>query len=71
MFITLTNMSSGFEELPIAINSDVIVAVFDSKTSDEEDAPIGTFIYSSKEQTWMVKESVNEVTKLLNKRSLK
>jgi hypothetical protein len=58
MIIALSNNSKGFESTEILVNTDFIVSVFEGK---DEDGNSSTFIFSSLNNTWTVKETVAEV----------
>ena len=58
MFVLLTNGSKGYEGMAVAINTQVIVSVYESK--DIELDQIHTVVYSPN-NTWVVRETVDEV----------
>ena len=69
MFIELTNASEGFEGRAIAIRTDIITSVFESKISKPEDekTKYGTFVFSQATgSSWQVKEKVSKVVELIN-----
>jgi Icc-related predicted phosphoesterase len=65
--IILTNASSEHLDKPVAIKEDLIVSVFKStvKVEGEDDREV-TFVFAPPHGTWEVKESVEEVVKLIN-----
>jgi hypothetical protein len=62
--IKLTNATKEFTDTPILLNPDFIVSIYG--TIDENDELI-TMIYSSLQQTWVVKETVNEIFGMISK----
>lgn len=58
MFVRLTNGSKGYEGMAVAINTQVIVSVYESK--DIELDKVHTVVYSP-DTTWVVQETVDEV----------
>ena len=72
MFITLTNIAPAHKDKKVVLNSDIIVSMFTATVTREavEDEPAViedvTFIHCPPHGTWEVKESMSEVTRLLN-----
>ena len=72
MFITLTNIAPAHKDKQVVLNSDIIVSMFTATVTreavDEEPAVVEdvTFIHCPPHGTWEVKESMSEVTRLLN-----
>lgn len=62
--IKLTNATQEFAGAPILLNPSFIVSIYG--TIDENEEPI-TMIYSSLQQTWVVKETVNEIFGMISK----
>lgn len=56
--IKLTNATSQFVGEPILLNTDFIVSVY--ATVDEDENKV-TMIYTSLQQSWVVKETVDEI----------
>lgn len=54
----------GFIGSTILLNPDFIVSIYG--TINENDEPV-TMIYSSLQQTWVVKETVNEIFGMISK----
>lgn len=63
MFVLLTNGSKGYEGMAVAINSQVIISVFESKNA--ETGEVSTVVYSN-DNNWVVQESVAEVVAKLS-----
>ena len=72
MFITLTNIAPAHKDKKVVLNSDIIISMFAATVTREavEDEPAivedVTFIHCPPPGTWEVKESMSEVTGLLN-----
>ena len=67
MFIVLTNASEGFEGTKMAINTSIIVSVFEKNIAEEgAKKKMATFVFASDKLSWQVKESVVEVVGRLN-----
>ena len=63
MFIKLTNAIEEFEDKPILINTAHIISVIEMSINDVS----VTNVYSITKENWNVKESVEQVYKLINK----
>ena len=63
MIIKLTNMSNGHRHNTLLINTRHILSVFEKELDDER----VTSIYTVIQQSWDVKESVDEILKMINK----
>lgn len=61
MIIKLTNNAEEFKGKPLLINSEHIMTVFEIENDDE----ISTNVYSITQQSWNVKETVEEIYKLV------
>ena len=61
MIIKLTNNAEEFKGKPLLINSEHIMTVFEVQNDDE----ISTNIYSITQQSWIVKESLEDIYKLI------
>ena len=60
--LKLTNAVEQYEGQPLLLNSDFIVSVYG--TVDEKDNDISV-IYSSIQQTWFVKETVEQIFEMM------
>ena len=63
MFITLTNQADGFEGEPVLINADIIATVREER---RKELPQKTYVFCPPHGTWEVRESIEEISKLLN-----
>lgn len=63
MIIKLTNMSNGHRHNALLINSRHILSVFEVELDDEK----RTTIYTVTQQSWDVKESLDQIYKMINK----
>ena len=63
MFIKLTNAVDQFDGDPILINVSHIISVTEAVVNDKTI----TNIYSTTKENWNVKESIDQVYKLINK----
>jgi hypothetical protein len=63
MLIKLTNGAEGFEGQALAINTDVVLSVFETVN---ESGKKETFVFAGQVATWKVQESVEEIVKLFN-----
>lgn len=61
--IKLTNANEKFLNQPFLINPDQILTVFTAPTEDGKG--IATFIYAQNKESWMVKESIDEIFALI------
>jgi hypothetical protein len=61
MIIKLTNNAEEFKGKPLLINTEHIMTVFEVKNDDET----STNIYSITQQSWIVKESLEDIYKLI------
>lgn len=61
MIIKLTNNAEEFKGKPLLINTEHIMTVFEIENDDE----ISTNVYSITQQSWNVKETVEEIYKLV------
>ena len=61
MIIKLTNNAKEFKDKPLLINTEHIMTVFEVENDDE----ISTNIYSITQQSWVVKESLEDIYKLI------
>jgi hypothetical protein len=61
MLIKLTNNAEEFKGKPLLINPEHIMTVFEIENDDE----ISTNVYSITQQSWNVKETVEEIYKLV------
>lgn len=61
MIIKLTNDAEEFKGKPLLINSEHIMTVFEVENDDET----STNIYSITQQSWIVKESLEDIYKLI------
>jgi len=61
MIIKLTNNAEEFKGKPLLINSEHIMTVFEIENDDE----ISTNVYSITQQSWNVKETAEEIYKLV------
>jgi len=61
MIIKLTNNAKDFKGKPLLINTEHIMTAFEVDNDDE----ISTNIYSITQQSWIVKESLEEIYKLI------
>ena len=65
MLIKLTNIAKGFEG-PLLINAERIMSVFTTTKEVDGAFETETVIYSDTKEGWNVKESVEEVYKIIN-----
>jgi hypothetical protein len=65
MLIKLTNLASGYEG-PILLNTEHIMSVFTTTKEVDGAFQTDTVVYSVTKEGWTVKESVEEVFKLIN-----
>jgi hypothetical protein len=61
MLIKLTNNAEEFKGKPLLINPEHIMTVFEIENDDE----VSTNVYSITQQSWNVKETVEEIYKLI------
>lgn len=61
--IKLTNATSQFVGEPILLNTEFIVSIYG--TIDEDENKV-TMIYTSLQQTWVVKETVEEIHRMIS-----
>jgi len=61
MLIKLTNNAEEFKGKTLLINPEHIMTVFEIKNDDE----VSTNVYSITQQSWNVKETVEEIYKLV------
>jgi uncharacterized protein YlzI (FlbEa/FlbD family) len=61
--IKLTNTNEKFLNQPFLINPDHILTVFVAPMEDGKG--LATFIYSETKESWMVKESIDEIYDLI------
>jgi len=61
MLIKLTNNAAEFKGKPLLINPEHIMTVFEIENDDE----VSTNVYSITQQSWNVKETVEEIYKLV------
>ena len=61
MIIKLTNNAKEFKGKPLLINPEHIMTVFEIENDDE----VSTNVYSITQQSWNVKETVEEIYKLV------
>jgi hypothetical protein len=61
MLIKLTNNAEEFKGKPLLINPEHIMTVFEIENDDE----VSTNVYSITQQSWNVKETVEEIYKLV------
>ena len=61
MIIKLTNNAEEFKGKPLLINPEHIMTVFEIENDDE----VSTNVYSITQQSWNVKETVEEIYKLV------
>ena len=61
MIIKLTNNAEEFKGKPLLINPEHIMTVFEIENDDE----VSTNVYSITQQSWNVKETVEEIYKLI------
>ena len=61
--IKLTNANEKFLNQPFLINPDHILTVFVAPMEDGKG--LTTFIYSETKESWMVKESIDEIYDLI------
>ena len=64
MIIKLTNASEAFKDKSVLINTDKIVSIFESVNEKDETV---TFVYVDKENTWLVKETLEEIYEMVSK----
>jgi ABC-type ATPase involved in cell division len=71
MIIRLTNASKDFKGQEILINTRHIISVFqDNLILDDKTVEIVSNIYAVTQQSWVVKETVNEIFKMIQDRTL-
>ena len=63
MIIKLTNANESFKDKLLLINVDKIVSVFESENDKKE---LITFVYVDRENTWQVKETLEEIYGMLS-----
>ena len=61
MIIKLTNNAKEFQDKPLLINTEHIITMFEVENDDET----STNIYSITQQSWIVKESLEDIYKLI------
>ena len=61
MIIKLTNNAKEFKGKPLLINTEHIMTMFEVENDDET----STNIYSITQQSWIVKESLEDIYKLI------
>lgn len=69
MFITLTNASEAFKGQKVAINSNIIVSVYNTENlAKKNDGIIEkiTYVFCPPHGTWEVEESMEEVVNMIN-----
>ncbi len=60
--IKLTNANEKFLNQPFLINPNHILTVF---TGPNENGGLSTFVYADNKETWVVKETVDEILNLI------
>jgi hypothetical protein len=71
MIIRLTNASKDFKGQEILINTRHIISVFqDNLVLDDKTVEVVSNIYAVTQQSWVVKETVNEIFKMTQDRTL-
>jgi len=71
MIIRLTNASKDFKGQEILINTRHIISVFqDNLILDDKTVEVVSNIYAVTQQSWVVKETVNEIFKMTQDRTL-
>jgi len=65
MFIKLTNLNANFLDMPVYINAQNVLSVYESRRN-QQDGGLTTTIYATNGQEWFVEESLSEVVKKLN-----
>jgi hypothetical protein len=69
MFIILTNAAEAFKGQRVAINSDIIVSVYNTENVTKKNDGIierVTYVFCPPHGTWEVEESMEEVVNLIN-----
>jgi hypothetical protein len=69
MFIILTNASEAFKGQKVAINSEVIISMFNTENIEKKNDGIIeriTYIFCPPHGTWEVEESMEEITSIIN-----
>jgi len=69
MFIILTNAAESFKGQRVAINSDIIVSVYNTENVTKKNDGIierVTYVFCPPHGTWEVEESMEEVVNLIN-----
>jgi hypothetical protein len=69
MFIILTNAAEAFKGQRVAINSDIIISVYNTENVTKKNDGIierVTYVFCPPHGTWEVEESMEEVVKLIN-----
>jgi hypothetical protein len=69
MFIILTNASEAFKGQKVAINSEVIISMFNTENIEKKNDGIIeriTYIFCPPHGTWEVEESMEEITNIIN-----
>lgn len=61
--IKFTNLNRDRLDMPIYINKDHIISVYENRT---DEGSLRTMIYGSENNTWHVEESLGEVIKMIN-----
>lgn len=63
MIIKLTNTIKEYEGKTFLLNTDVIISVYEGVS--KEGIP-GTFVYGQNDNTWQVKETVEQIFEMLS-----
>ena len=63
IMLKFTNMNTDRLDMPIYINRDHIISVYENAT---DNGSLRTIIYGTGGNTWHVEESLNEVIKIIN-----
>jgi hypothetical protein len=69
MFIILTNAAESFKGQRVAINSEIIVSVYNTENVTKKNDGIierVTYVFCPPHGTWEVEESMEEVVNLIN-----
>lgn len=66
--IKLTNATAQFDGEPILLNPDFIVSIYSviDENNDEDVISHVTMIYTSLQQSWVVKETVEEIHRMIS-----
>jgi len=65
MIIKLTNLAKEHKNKPLLINASHILTMFESEVDENKAIEVVTNIYTITQQSWVVKESIEDIYKMV------